>query len=430
MSDERPTDLPEQGTSVSGRRWLEPIPESARIARRAVVEALQRAGREDLTETASLLVSELVTNAIVHARTPFELGIRAGPDGVHVSVRDGSGVLPQPRHYGRAATTGRGMSLVDRMSDRHGTEPDGPAGKTVWFELGAGPAGGAPDDGAPPSPDTTTDASTTQPMLSVRLDALPVALALAWQQHADALLREYLLSRWDDRLPAARLSVDEGSAHDAFAAVAAALAALAADPTRPATANAVLVLRRDSIESFDALGRLLDHVVEIAESGLLLAPPTQPEIRRFRHWLIEEVRRQAGGQLPGTWPGLPADLEAAPTPPPAWDDAEVRTATAAVLAADDLNRIVAASQAALDLLGWDDDLIGRRLVTVIPKRLREAHIAAFTLTLLTGEEHITGREVTVPARRRDGSEVDIVLLVQRTVVPEGRAIFVATLRPA
>lgn len=426
---EPPAGLPGQRASVPERRWLEPVPESARIARRAVVEALARVGREDLADTASLLVSELVTNAIVHARTRFELGVTAGPGGVHVSVHDGSDVLPQPRHYGRSATTGRGMSLIDQMADRHGADPDGLDGKTVWFELGETSAGVATTDGARPSSATTTDETPAHPTLSVLLDGLPVALALAWQQHADTLLREYLLSRWDDP-PTARLGVDEGSAHDAFAAVAASLAFLAADTTPPPTASTVLLLRRDSIASFDALERLLDHVVEAAESGLMLAPPTQPEIRRFRHWLIEEVRRQAGGQPPEAWPGLPADLVAAPMPPPEWDDEPVRTATAALLAADDLNRIVAASPAALELLGWDAELIGQRVVTVVPKRLREAHIAAFTLTLLTGEEHITGREVTVPARRRDGSEVEVVLLVQRVVVPAGRAIFVATLRPA
>jgi PAS domain S-box-containing protein len=108
----------------------------------------------------------------------------------------------------------------------------------------------------------------------------------------------------------------------------------------------------------------------------------------------------------------------------------VRSATEAVVAADDVNRIVAASPAALDLLGWDDDLVGRRIVAVIPERFREAHIAAFTLHLLTGETRIIGREVAVPVLRRDGTEVPVRLHVQRESAADGHTVFVATMRPS
>jgi PAS domain S-box-containing protein len=111
-----------------------------------------------------------------------------------------------------------------------------------------------------------------------------------------------------------------------------------------------------------------------------------------------------------------------------WDTSVVRTATEAVIAADDRNRILAASPAAFDLLGWDDDLVGRRIVAVIPERFREAHIAAFTLHLLTGETRILDREVAVPALRRDGTEVAVRLLVQRDSAAEGHTVFLATLR--
>ena len=101
------------------------------------------------------------------------------------------------------------------------------------------------------------------------------------------------------------------------------------------------------------------------------------------------------------------------------------------MAADDANRILAASPAALRLLGWTlDELVGRRIVSVIPQRFREAHIAAFTLHLLTDSTTILDRTVAVPALHRDGSEVPIDLVVRRETAGGGRAVFVATMHPA
>ena len=137
------------------RRRLEPVPESARVARAEVLATLASVGLGDLADTATLLASELVTNAIVHARTPIVLDVFAGRGGVRVAVQDESSVLPSQRHYGETATTGRGMSLVEIMADRHGTQVNRDAagdrsgvgssadrsvdrsdGKVVWFELG------------------------------------------------------------------------------------------------------------------------------------------------------------------------------------------------------------------------------------------------------------------------------------------------------
>jgi PAS domain S-box-containing protein len=171
-------------------------------------------------------------------------------------------------------------------------------------------------------------------------------------------------------------------------------------------------------------------MVLLAHRGLTLAPPTQPEIRLIRAWICREVASQATGAAPQAWPGLPVDTPPPDAERPRWDAAAVSTSTEAVVAADDVNRIVAASPAALDLLGWDDDLIGRRIAAVIPDRHREAHIAAFTMHLLTGQTRIIGREVAVPALRRDGTEVDVLLLVRRVSAADGRPVFTATMRPA
>jgi PAS domain S-box-containing protein len=187
-------------------------------------------------------------------------------------------------------------------------------------------------------------------------------------------------------------------------------------------------MSRDTAAHFRELDALLDHAIVVAERGLTLAPPTQPEIRLLRRWICAQAVQQAQGAAPEPWPGLPSELPAADLTAVEWDTSVVRTATEAVIAADDRNRILAASPAAFDLLGWDDDLVGRRIVAVIPERFREAHIAAFTLHLLTGETRILDREVAVPALRRDGTEVAVRLLVQRDSAAEGHTVFVATLR--
>lgn len=410
---------------VVERRSLPPVPESARAARETVHEALAAVGRADLADAAGLLVSELVTNAIVHARTTIGLHVAAGPDGLHVAVRDGSTALPVQRHYGRVATTGRGLGLVELMSDRHGTDSHPVEGKTVWFELGA-----SLRDDSPASDEVPADVVAD---LSVRLLGLPVGLSLAWQQHADALLREHLLSRWDVAATregnAADVVADDVAAGEALAAVAAALAALGAPGGLPPHVDLELSLRSGAAEGFDELDVVLEHVMELAQRGLTLAPPTQPETRLLRRWVCEQVRSQAAGAAPAAWPGLPPESPPADVAPVDWDTTAVRTATEAVVAADDVNRIVAASPAALALLGWDGDLVGRRIVALIPHRFRESHIASFTMHLLTGETRIIDREVTVPALRRDGTEVSVRLEVRREAVPGGRTIFTATMRP-
>ncbi len=407
---------------VVERRRLRPVPESARAARQAVLDAVAAVGRLDLADAAGLLVSEIVTNAIVHARTTIDLDVVAGPDGLRVSVRDRSPNQPVPRHYGRSAATGRGLGLVELMSDRFGTDSDGSGGKTIWFELGAVTGGQTL-----PAPEVRDPAAGE---IVVLLQGLPVRLARAWQEHIDALLREHLLAQWD--LESRWLDVfpsDGVAAGDAFAVVAAALEALDPDSDTTPHADLVLHLRPDAPGHFAEFDTLVEHMVSLAHRGLTLAPPTQPEIRLLRAWICGEVRSQSAGGPPRPWPGLPSEMPPPEASPVGWDASAVRSATEAVVAADDANRIVAASPAALELLGWDDDLIGRRIATVIPARLREQHVASFTMHVLTGETRIIGREVTVPALRRDGSEVTIVLAVRRESGGGGRAVFTATMRP-
>ncbi|MGA5818348.1 ATP-binding protein [Kitasatospora sp. NPDC094028] len=102
-----------------------------------------------MAETVVLVVSELVTNAVVHTGCPAVLRlclpvVGAGPAGgepvgpLRVEVADASTCPPAPRHAGadENATNGRGLELVELLCERWGWYPDG-SGKRVWCEIGA-----------------------------------------------------------------------------------------------------------------------------------------------------------------------------------------------------------------------------------------------------------------------------------------------------
>ncbi|MFI9614504.1 ATP-binding protein [Streptomyces sp. NPDC052023] len=93
------------------------------------------AADEALAETLILLVSELVTNAVVHTGCPAVLRLSLPqPATVRVEVADGSTRAPVPRWADGDETGGRGLALVDGLADRWGWSPDG-AGKQIWCEL-------------------------------------------------------------------------------------------------------------------------------------------------------------------------------------------------------------------------------------------------------------------------------------------------------
>lgn len=105
---------------------------------------------EPLAETLILLISELVTNAVVHTGCPAVLRMRlseapdapdapeeaagAGPGTVRVEVADVSARPPRQRHADGEATNGRGLELVDGLADRWGWQAEG-TGKSIWCEV-------------------------------------------------------------------------------------------------------------------------------------------------------------------------------------------------------------------------------------------------------------------------------------------------------
>ncbi|CAM5477539.1 non-specific serine/threonine protein kinase OS=Streptomyces aurantiogriseus OX=66870 GN=GCM10010251_24410 PE=3 SV=1 [Streptomyces aurantiogriseus] len=124
---------------------IRPDPAEVGRARRWARSRLAGSGigvDEALAETLILLVSELVTNAVVHTGGPAVLrlslpGVAAGESGeapVRLEVTDSSTRAPVPRCPDDDATGGRGLALVDGLADRWGWTVEGP-GKRIWCEL-------------------------------------------------------------------------------------------------------------------------------------------------------------------------------------------------------------------------------------------------------------------------------------------------------
>lgn len=114
---------------------LSPTPDSVAVARRWSSDVLGRTGLDDLADTMALLVSELVTNVVLHAGTPCSLSIAQTTERVRVEVDDDSEALPKAAgDRDRYASSGRGLVLLEGLSAAHGVDAR-PGGKRVWFEL-------------------------------------------------------------------------------------------------------------------------------------------------------------------------------------------------------------------------------------------------------------------------------------------------------
>jgi serine phosphatase RsbU (regulator of sigma subunit)/anti-sigma regulatory factor (Ser/Thr protein kinase) len=123
----------------------------ARIAdvRAELRDAVRRWGVGELADTAELLASELLTNALVHTDRDAMLTARlydALGGRLRVEVEDESDQWPKRRTPGEQASSGRGLLLVEALADDWGVEPRG-SGKRMWFELTAPPEG-SDEDGA------------------------------------------------------------------------------------------------------------------------------------------------------------------------------------------------------------------------------------------------------------------------------------------
>jgi anti-sigma regulatory factor (Ser/Thr protein kinase) len=122
-----------------GSRELELAPEPGSVGRARQFLTQELAGRgvpDDTVDIVRLALSELVTNAIVHASTDLVVTVVWEPDEVWVGVTDQERRLPAPREPAADAVGGRGLAIVAAVANDWGVDeqPGGP-GKTVWFEV-------------------------------------------------------------------------------------------------------------------------------------------------------------------------------------------------------------------------------------------------------------------------------------------------------
>jgi len=103
-------------------------------ARRLTRSQLQGWGLAEQSETAELLVSELVTNSVRHAHGRLQMSICRREGTLRVEIEDADHARPQVRHADDDDESGRGLQLVELLSSGWGCDQT-PTGKVVWFEL-------------------------------------------------------------------------------------------------------------------------------------------------------------------------------------------------------------------------------------------------------------------------------------------------------
>ncbi len=425
----------------------EPKLSCAGAARRLLTDALETADRPQWADAGALALSELVTNVALHAHTRFDVLIRVHAAHLSVEVRDGNPALPRDRRYDMRATTGRGLALVAAVTRDCGVRSLGSEGKVVWFWVGDEEPEQSADEllGAWDVDGAWDVLEHTPSTREVTLCAMPATLWLAARQHHDAILRELVLyaAEHDDAQASLELAdtarglVSRAVQHAVEQAQAAGTARSAVPAGHPAPLPPVpesllltVTVPADIGPAYAALQDALDVGERLATAGKLLARPGLPEIVAVRTWVCEQVLSQLA-ELPATpWPGTAqrhfetAVNDIAHQHP--WDDTSVRDSELGVIAADDANRIVAVSRPLARLLGWDvDDLVGRRVVTLIPHRMREAHVAGFSRVLTTGEAHILGVPLVLPVLHADGRELPCRFLVERAPHSSARSVYLA-----
>ncbi|WP_432484946.1 ATP-binding protein [Kineococcus esterisolvens] len=109
---------------------------AARRARGFLRETLCRVHQEAVLEQALLLLSELAVNAVRHGAPPVRAVVDCRVRVLHLSVSDGSRERPQHRRSPVQAESGRGVDLVDALSEAWGVQLV-PSGKTVWCDVAA-----------------------------------------------------------------------------------------------------------------------------------------------------------------------------------------------------------------------------------------------------------------------------------------------------
>src|SRR5690349_1865795 len=296
---------------------LVPEPQSVRRARVWVVSELATIGRDDLADAAELGVSELVTNAILHADPPIV--VRVGGTAAHprVEVHDNSPAPPKARSMTAderlLATVGRGLGIVAMFSTTWGAEVSS-EGKVVWFEPAAEASGMLDEAQARGEVFVLSElvderlATVGDPgeRLTVRLLGMPVQVFAHYRIWYDELRRELRL-----------LALNHGSDYP-LAQELSEITLQVEQERRQARGidrlDAAIARGDDRVDlvyqvppsagtTMGRLQTLLEQVDVFCREQRLLTLEPGPQQIALRSWYLGEFTRQTAGEAPTPWPG-------------------------------------------------------------------------------------------------------------------------------
>ncbi|HUQ40806.1 MAG TPA: SpoIIE family protein phosphatase [Acidimicrobiales bacterium] len=278
-----------------------------RAARALVVERAAEIGREDLADDAALVVSELVTNAMLHGGGCRSVDVTACDGGLRIQVRDHSAVPPVFGHASEESLTGRGVRVVNRLATRWGGDAE-PDGKVVWAEVTGdhGPSHAASSgDILADWADDWSDAAERQ-LFHIELGDVPTDLLLAAKSHVDNVVREFALAAAGAEAGiTAALPPDLASlvaVVDRFADARLSIKHQALEATRRGkpTARLALDLPAEAADAAVEYLAALDEVDAYCRAMRLLTLETPPQHKVFRHWYIGELVTQLRAAASGS----------------------------------------------------------------------------------------------------------------------------------
>lgn len=293
MEDEETADtvtLPAEASSVSAaRRFLGSRLEGSSVDTVVAADAI-------------LVVSELVTNAVLHAEGPIVVEVVVADrstteesSGLRIAVSDASPIAPVLRNYGDGASTGRGLALIAQLARRWGVEEVAP-GKAVWVELDGGSADGlATSPATALAPEGPADAAGR----AVRFLGVPVAGYLCLQEQNDAILRELELvsfPRHDDDQSVADVALAEivDRARKFFRTNREGMRreVMAASARLERSVDLESVVSEAAMDGAAELVTLFEDAERLGAEGVLLLGPPDPDVVHLRRWFVDELRRQ------------------------------------------------------------------------------------------------------------------------------------------
>lgn len=288
-------------------------PRGVQDARRWVVDTCHQIDRDDLVECAELGVSELVTNALLHAVPPLSVRVRGTREHPRVEVRDGSVDVPPMPTTGPQdeadlmLTFGRGLNIVARCAAAWGVEVEDD-GKLVWF-VPATHAGDEMVEGVVTG-ETATPVATQPSPDEMRIDirGVPLRSFLEFQRHYRELRREVrlLALAHEAEYPLAKdLSTLFGSLERDLREGIGSDQIDRALQSGTAMTELRVAMPRQTAATIGRFIELLELADAFCREERLLSLARTPEQQRFQRWFLNEFVRQEKGEPPLAWQDAP-----------------------------------------------------------------------------------------------------------------------------